>query len=133
MQPFINCGSSNPLSSGSTIDQHGARQRTAPFEDFFQFNGTKLAAFPVPAAKPLALAQELDRLAQELKAHAPAAVLAQSKISNLKLQMANSHAEFIRLREQMIALQEELDWECYRLYGLLGPETLPSSRAEARR
>jgi hypothetical protein len=54
---------------GSTVDQHGARQRTAAFEDFFQFNGTKLGPFPIPAEKPLALAWELERLAQEWKAH----------------------------------------------------------------
>ncbi|HQU47119.1 MAG TPA: BREX-2 system adenine-specific DNA-methyltransferase PglX, partial [Pirellulales bacterium] len=33
---------------GSTVDQHGARQRTDPFEDFFAFNATKLEQFPLP-------------------------------------------------------------------------------------
>ena len=103
---------------GSTVDQHGARQRTAAFEDFYQHDGTKLKQFPVPMEKASTLPQNLERLAQELKAHSPAAVLAQLEISNLKLQMANSRAEFTRLRERMIALQEELDWECYRSYSL---------------
>ena len=33
---------------GSSVDQHGARQRTAPFEDFWEHDGTKLQKFPVP-------------------------------------------------------------------------------------
>ena len=107
---------------GSTVDQHGARQRTAAFEDFFEFDGTKLAAFPVPAEKPLALARELDRLAQELKAHAPAAVLAQLQFTNLKLQLAEARAQWTGLLQRMIALQEELDWECYRVYGVASDE-----------
>ena len=28
---------------GSTADEHGARQRTMPFEDFYEIDGTKLA------------------------------------------------------------------------------------------
>jgi hypothetical protein len=90
-----------------------------PFEDFFEFDGTKLKEFPIPSERPLTLGQELDHLAQELRTHTPAALLAQSAISNLNGQMSTARAEFARLRERMIALQEELDWECYRLYSLL--------------
>lgn len=61
---------------GSTVDQHGARQRTAAFEDFYQHDGTKLKQFPIPAEKASTLPRDLERLAQELKAHSPAAVLA---------------------------------------------------------
>ena len=50
---------------GSTIDQHGARQRTAPFEDFYEYDGIKLKQFPVPEDRPLDIARELDFLAQE--------------------------------------------------------------------
>jgi hypothetical protein len=35
---------------GSTVDQKGARQTTMPFEDFYEFTGTKLAEFPIPSA-----------------------------------------------------------------------------------
>jgi hypothetical protein len=104
---------------GSAVDEHGARQRTMPFEDFFENDGTKLQQLPVPPEKPLSLTRELDQLVRELKAHSPAAILAQPEISDLNSKLANSHAEFIRLRERMIFLQEELDWECYRHYGLL--------------
>ena len=49
---------------GSTVDQHGARQRTDPFEDFYEHTGTGLERFPVPEQKPLAVAKQLDTLAQ---------------------------------------------------------------------
>jgi len=104
---------------GSTVDEHGARQRTAPFEDFYQHDGTKLRQFPVPSERPLDLARQMERLAREFKAHTSAAVLAQSAISNIESRMTLALAEFTHLRERMIALQEELDWECYRFYGLL--------------
>ena len=45
---------------GSTVDQHGARQRTAPFEDFYALNSTKVAEFPLAKHRPLALARTLD-------------------------------------------------------------------------
>ena len=40
---------------------------------------------------------------------------------------ASGHA----IREQMIALQEELDWECYRLYGLVDEDLTYGARAAA--
>src|SRR5690606_26257036 len=49
---------------GSTVDQRGARQTTDPFENFYQFNGTKVGQFPVPTEKPLDLATRLDMLVQ---------------------------------------------------------------------
>jgi hypothetical protein len=63
---------------GSTVDQHGARQRTAPFEDFYAFNSTKVAEFPLIDKRPVDLAETLDHLAQELAASSPAALLASS-------------------------------------------------------
>ncbi|HPU80732.1 hypothetical protein, partial [Accumulibacter sp.] len=65
---------------GSTVDQHGARQRTAPFEDFYALNSTKVAEFPLTDKRPLDLAETLDRLAQELAALSPAALLDISRV-----------------------------------------------------
>ncbi|QVL47096.1 MAG: BREX-2 system adenine-specific DNA-methyltransferase PglX [Thiocapsa sp.] len=64
---------------GSTVDQHGARQRTAPFEDFYAFNGTKVQEFPLVDPPPTDLASQLDTLARELAECLPAAVLADAK------------------------------------------------------
>ena len=87
---------------GSTVDQHGARQRTAPFEDFYQFNGTKVAAYPV--AEEFRIAREV---ASELMG-----VAMPSPVGS------TGREEFDAILLRYIALQEELDWLCYRLYGL---------------
>jgi len=61
---------------GSTVDQHGARQRTAPFDDFYALNSTKVSEFPLCEQRPTELAHTLDTLAQQLAATQPAALLA---------------------------------------------------------
>ena len=40
---------------GSTVDARGARQTTVPFEDFYEFDGTKLKQFPVVEMADLTL------------------------------------------------------------------------------
>lgn len=105
---------------GSTVDQAGARQRTSPFEDFYQFNGTKVGAFPVTAERPTDLASALDAEARERQANLPAAVVAHGTPTRAVLDAARAHAD--RCLSRMITLQEELDWRCYRLYGLTGDE-----------
>jgi len=102
---------------GSTVDERGARQRTMPFEDFYQHNGTGLKNFPIPENEPLSLARTLDQLAQELQSMLPNALAARATPNAEAWRRAEAEAD--RLREQMIALQEELDWQCYQLYGLV--------------
>jgi len=130
---------------GSTVDQHGARQRTDPFEDFYAFNATKLQQFPLPDARPLALASGLDRLAQQLQAVVPDAVLTPRRqgakeqenssplcaFAPLREALSAAHDRYEQCLRQMIALQEELDWECYRLYGLT-EENLTQRREDAK-
>ena len=86
------------------------------WEQFFAFDGTKLKKFPVPVDRPLGLARELDCLAQERTRTLPAALVARDTPSAASLQAARTRA--LEIRQQMIALQEELDWGCYRLYGV---------------
>ncbi|MFD4207478.1 BREX-2 system adenine-specific DNA-methyltransferase PglX [Micromonospora tulbaghiae] len=101
---------------GSTVDQRGARQTTIAWENFYEFTGTKLQEFPLPAACPLERARLLDSLAQRLSRLAPTAV-AESGVPTRE-RLAAAHAGYDETRARMIALQEELDWEIYRLYGL---------------
>ena len=109
----------------------GARVRTTLWDERYSFNSTQVGGFPIPAEKPLGLAKELDRCAQELKSHTAARMLAGDKILNLDAKMVMARAEFIKLRERMLLMQEELDWECYRLYGLLSENVnLASSSLE---
>ncbi|MEA3410182.1 MAG: BREX-2 system adenine-specific DNA-methyltransferase PglX, partial [Pseudomonadota bacterium] len=101
---------------GSTVDTRGARQTTDAFENFYEFTGTGLKKFPIPDSKPLDLATELDRLAQERQAHLPAQLASSLPLSRTDLDAHRAAAE--TLLRRMIAWQEELDWRCYTLYGV---------------
>ncbi|MFI7553841.1 BREX-2 system adenine-specific DNA-methyltransferase PglX [Micromonospora sediminimaris] len=87
------------------------------WERFFEFTGTKLQEFPLPGAYPLERARELDVLAQRLSSLTPAAVAASGVPTRQRL--AEAEAEYHSVRARLIGLQEELDWEVYRLYGLI--------------
>ena len=87
------------------------------WEERLEWDGTKLQQFPLPREKPLELARELDNLAQELAAVSPAE-LARGGAPEVK-QWHTARSLAADLRAQMIALQEELDWACYRCYGLV--------------
>jgi hypothetical protein len=78
-----------------------------------QRDGTKLSRLPLPAGRPLARARRLDGSAQQIAASLPYAV----EPTRAALATARGQAEDVRA--EMIALQEELDWEVYRLYGLV--------------
>ncbi len=89
------------------------------WERRYEHDSTKLLQFPLPSERPLALAQELDRLAGEKAASAPGAVLAGAEPPT-RASLEAARVRFESLERRMIALQEELDWQVYRLYGLLG-------------
>ncbi|MEV6953328.1 BREX-2 system adenine-specific DNA-methyltransferase PglX [Streptomyces sp. NPDC051183] len=101
---------------GSTVDAQGSRQTTVPFEDFYQFNGSNVHRFPLPAAYPTPLAAALDGLAQELAATSPSVVVANGTPTATALREARTAWQSVQAR--MISLQEELDWQVYSLYHL---------------
>ena len=102
---------------GSTVDQKGARQRTDPFEDFYEYTGTGLRKFPIPESRPSGFAQELDALGRQFAERLPGVLLQGTSIAAEGFAIARREAG--ALRERMVALQEELDWQCYGLYALL--------------
>ena len=83
----------------------------------FNFNASNVEEVPLPAARPLALAKQLDALAQHLSTLLPAAVVREAVPTAALL--AERRGAFDDTLARMIALQEELDWQCYRLYGLI--------------
>jgi hypothetical protein len=95
----------------------GEGVKTETWERFTEFDSTKLKQFPLPSGRPLALARLLDAAAQELAAVLPAAVAEREAPTRLVLDAAAERATALRAR--MVALQEELDWRCYALYGLV--------------
>ena len=78
-----------------------------------------------PTDRPTDSPRQLDDLAQRLAEHAsPAcsvriAIATASRLATASRTLAQRCQAMRRDPRQMIALQEELDWECYRLYGLL--------------
>ncbi|QSY50680.1 MULTISPECIES: BREX-2 system adenine-specific DNA-methyltransferase PglX [Streptomyces] len=86
------------------------------WEHRFEFTGTKLEAFPLPAAYPASLGTALDTFAQQLSATSPSALVAKTTPTALALREARDTWHSTRAR--MIALQEELDWQVYSLYNL---------------
>ncbi|MEU8036021.1 BREX-2 system adenine-specific DNA-methyltransferase PglX [Streptosporangium sp. NPDC049078] len=99
------------------------------WENFFEFTATKLQEFPLPKHLPLDLGRELDALAQTLQEASPARVVAGTTPTRERLR--NAREQWHSTRARMIALQEELDWHVYSLYGLLDesltapPEAIP--------
>lgn len=114
-----------------------------PWEQRFAFNATNVAELPLSSDRPLTSARQLDTLAQQLARVQPTVLFASNLIavsaytesaggpfdperspattpglpSRASLDAARTQAE--QLRGLMIALQEELDWECYGLYSCL--------------
>jgi hypothetical protein len=101
------------------------------WESFYEFTGTKLQEFPLPAHLPLTLGRMLDSAASDMAQCEPLAVAA--KQVPLRKALHEARANYERIRCGMIALQEELDWQIYGLYGLLSSAdvaraTVPSER-----
>ncbi|MFH9297235.1 BREX-2 system adenine-specific DNA-methyltransferase PglX [Streptomyces sp. NPDC017520] len=106
--------------------------KSQEWERFYEFTGTKLQEFPLPASLPLALARELDTLAQRLAEYEPSALVVDGVPARTALADASMAQE--RIRARMILLQEELDWTVYGAYGLLTSKevartTLPGDHA----
>ena len=136
------------FNKGDSTDSKGARTTGDSAFDTYEFASTKVAEFPLSPDRPLSIARQIDTLAQQLARVQPAALLASDLIagsaypasaggqfdpqnsaataplpSRASLDAARAQAE--QLRGQMIAWQEELDWECYGLYSCL---RLPDKR-----
>ncbi|MFI7530855.1 BREX-2 system adenine-specific DNA-methyltransferase PglX [Nocardia salmonicida] len=98
------------------------------WERFFQFASTKLQQFPLPAEMPVRRGALLDQLAIDAQASSPGSLAATHTPTAATLHAA--HRRWSSLRSQMCAVQEEIDWQVYCLYGLI-PEDLCSVDVDA--
>jgi hypothetical protein len=96
---------------------YGGGIASKEWERFFEFTGTTLKDFPLTGDLQPHHGRLLDDLAQCLAASAPESVVA-AETPSLALLTAAEHASRA-LRQQLIAQQEELDWEVYKSYGLI--------------
>jgi hypothetical protein len=87
------------------------------WEAFYEHTGTGLERFPIPETMPLQLSRLLAHLGQDYNASLPDAIVQRALPTHTSLDGARTTAT--RIRGRMIALQEELDWKGYQLYGLL--------------
>jgi hypothetical protein len=104
------------VSHSKGTEGHQSGIKTEAWEQFYEFTGTKLQEFPLPAVYPTELGTKLDALAQQLTATNSATLAAENTPTAAVLRDAMSRWGSIRAR--MIALQEELDWQVYSLYNL---------------
>ncbi|MEU8887443.1 BREX-2 system adenine-specific DNA-methyltransferase PglX [Streptomyces sp. NPDC048442] len=95
-----------------------------PWSWNYEFTGTKLGEFPLPSTYPTELATSIDILAQALSATSPAAVTEEGVPTALRLREA--HVDWTRTRNQMVAMQEELDWQVYSIYNLHDADLIQS-------
>jgi hypothetical protein len=87
-----------------------------PWERRIQIDAGKLNGFPIPTECRTTSGLRMHEAAERLANVLPAAVAASQAPTAVAL--AEPRKMGSRLRHAMVALQEELDWECYRLYGL---------------
>lgn len=98
----------------------GADER---YEMRYEHDASKVGQFPISAQMPAELGARIDGLAQQFAGCQPDALV--SAFGNGTLlrptfaSVAKAREHSASLRRQMVAAQEELDWCCYRLYGLL--------------
>lgn len=83
----------------------------------YQFNVTNVEEYPLPSHLPVRLGQLLDDLAGEAARSLPASVCAAGPPE--KSVFVAARHEYDAARGRMVAAQEELDWDVYRLYGLI--------------
>lgn len=95
----------------------GGSSKDEKWHDFFEHDGTKLQAFPLPAGLDGSTATQIDAMASALGQVLPSAIAASGTPTGARL--AEAHGRYEDLRARMVAAQERLDWEVYRLYGLI--------------
>lgn len=101
---------------GARVDAGYSAMGSEAWKNSFEFTGTKLQEFPLPVDYPTVISAALDAHAQQLAATSPSALVEREVPTVYALREAK--ARWTYLRGRMIALQEELDWQVYSLYGL---------------
>ena len=104
------------------------------WEERLEWDGTKLKRFPIPQRMNddteegerllpgydaiESLAYQLDQLALELASLMPKQVLVNAEGATVLNCLDTNRQKAELIRAQMVAMQEELDWLCYYVYGI---------------
>jgi hypothetical protein len=109
---------------GDHVGTEGARVTKNQWEERYAFDSTKLKQFPISEEKPLAITKLIQTESDARSVRLPEKLCAAELPARALLDAARTEAAQHLAR--MIALQEELDWQCYRLYGVIEEDlTLP--------
>ncbi|WP_016826520.1 BREX-2 system adenine-specific DNA-methyltransferase PglX [Streptomyces viridosporus] len=99
------------------------------WEARYAFNATRLEELPLPDQFPLEVSRLLDGLSRNLVKADPAVLCGAGTPTRGALD--DLKAEFVCTRQRMIALQEELDWQVYGMYGLLSDSEVARTTVQA--
>jgi hypothetical protein len=103
----------------------GGGLATEGWEQFYELDSTRVGRFPLPRGRAAVLGACLQREADAHSAAAPNSTCSARVPATAVLEDARTRAAVHLAR--MIALQEELDWQVYHLYGLLDEDlSLPA-------
>ncbi|MHC4880028.1 MAG: BREX-2 system adenine-specific DNA-methyltransferase PglX, partial [Planctomycetota bacterium] len=102
------------FNKGDSTDQHGARTIGDPAFNTYNFNSALLKKLPLPNLDTSRVTAQIIAIADEQKLNSLSRLNSPSKtaVNLLRRDRQGRTCE-------MVGLQEDLDWECYRLYGLL--------------
>lgn len=103
---------------GTRVEAGNSALGDEAWKSHFAFNATKVAELPLAVEQPSSVAKQLDQLAAQIAEHTAARLLA-SDSPPTRTALIAARDQSRRLRGLMVSAQEELDWQCYRLYGLL--------------
>lgn len=109
---------------GDHVGTEGARVTKIQWDERYEFDSAKLEQVPVPADTRLELSELIQRSADTRDRLLPSAAYDSPSPSRDILAQQQTEAKSCLAR--MIALQEELDWQYYYIYGIVENElTLP--------
>ena len=97
----------------------GGSSKDEKWHDFYELASTKMADFPLVDQRPVDSARRIDGLARQLTASQPTAVLVSSSQLPTGADFQLARARAAQIWQEMVSAQEELDWHCYHLYGLV--------------
>lgn len=108
----------------------GGGLATEEWEQFYEFDSTKLLNFPLPSTgKLVASSKTLDSIAAERRGCLSSAFAGDSLTASALSRAEHQSAELLA---RMISIQEELDWGCYKQYGLLQEDLTTDSAPPIR-
>ncbi|MFF0035232.1 BREX-2 system adenine-specific DNA-methyltransferase PglX [Streptomyces mirabilis] len=105
---------------GARVDAGYAAMGSESWKNHHQFNGSNIGRFPLPPVKSNPYIESIAREIDSARSSGPLTIGGSPGLSVASLRKSRTQWESARAR--IMALQEELDWHVYSLYGLHSEE-----------